>query len=70
MAGAEFNSLDNQREASEAYVKGQFIKAGAIRTHTTMALLRRLDGQAALQRRLDDVRARRIDVIVVYKVDR
>src|SRR5271167_2239879 len=39
----EFNSLDNQREASEAYIKSQ--------AH-------------------DAVRARRIDVIVVYKVDR
>ena len=68
----EFNSLDNQREASEAYVKSQAHEGWRlIRTHYD-------DGgysggsmdRPALQRLLDDVRARRIDVIVVYKVDR
>src|SRR5271166_2217758 len=68
----EFNSLDNQREASEAYVKSQ--------THEGWKLIRNRydDGgysggsteRPALKRLLDDVRARRIDVIVVYKVDR
>src|SRR6185437_8196742 len=68
----EFNSLDNQREASEAYVKSQ--------AHEGWKLIRNRydDGgysggsmdRPALQRLLDDVRARRIDVIVVYKVDR
>ena len=68
----EFNSLDNQREASEAYVKSQAHEGWKlIRTHYD-------DGgysggsmdRPALQRLLDDVRARRIDVIVVYKVYR
>ena len=68
----EFNSLDNQREASEAYIKSQAHEGWKlIRTHYD-------DGgysggsmdRPALQRLLDDVRARRIDVIVVYKVDR
>jgi site-specific DNA recombinase len=68
----EFNSLDNQREASEAYVKSQSHEGWKlIRTHYD-------DGgysggsmdRPALQKLLDDVRARRIDVIVVYKVDR
>ena len=68
----EFNSLDNQREASEAYVKSQSHEGWKlIRTHYD-------DGgysggsmdRPALQRLLDDVRARRIDVIVVYRVDR
>src|SRR5271154_4587602 len=68
----EFNSLDNQREASEAYVKSQ--------AHEGWKLLRdRFDDggysggsmeRPALQALLDTVRARRIDVIVVYKVDR
>jgi DNA invertase Pin-like site-specific DNA recombinase len=68
----EFNSLDNQREAAEAYIKSQ--------AHEGWRLLRDPydDGgfsggsmeRPALQRLLDDVRARRIDVIVVYKVDR
>jgi site-specific DNA recombinase len=68
----EFNSLDNQREASEAYIKSQ--------AHEGWKLIRNRydDGgysggsmeRPALQRLLDDVRGRRIDVIVVYKVDR
>ena len=68
----EFNSLDNQREASEAYVKSQ--------AHEGWKLIRdRYDDggfsggsidRPALKKLLDDVRARRIDVIVVYKVDR
>jgi DNA invertase Pin-like site-specific DNA recombinase len=68
----EFNSLDNQREASEAYVKSQ--------AHEGWKLIRtRYDdggysggsmGRPALNRLLDDVCAHRIDVIVVYKVDR
>jgi site-specific DNA recombinase len=68
----EFNSLDNQREASEAYIKSQ--------AHEGWKLIRdRYDDggfsggsmdRPALARLLDDVRARRVDVIVVYKVDR
>src|ERR1700756_2070434 len=68
----EFNSLDNQREASEAYLKSQ--------AHEGWKLIRTRydDGgysggsmdRPALKRLLDDVRTRRIDVIVVYKVDR
>src|SRR5271166_6149246 len=67
-----FNSLDNQREASEAYIKSQ--------AHEGWKLVRERydDGgfsggsmeRPALQKLLDDVRARKIDVIVVYKVDR
>jgi site-specific DNA recombinase len=68
----EFNSLDAQREASEAYIKSQ--------THEGWTLLhsRYDDGgfsggsmeRPALQKLLADVQAKRIDVIVVYKVDR
>ena len=68
----EFNSLDNQREASEAYIKSQ--------AHEGWRLIRNRydDGgfsggsmdRPALKKLLDDVRARRVDVIVVYKVDR
>src|SRR6201994_2354310 len=68
----EFNSLDNQREASEAYIKSQAHEGWKlIRTHYD-------DGgfsggsmdRPALKRLLEDIRAHRIDVIVVYKVDR
>ena len=68
----DFNSLDNQREASDAYIKSQ--------AHEGWKLVRERydDGgfsggsmeRPALQKLLDDVRARKIDVIVVYKVDR
>jgi site-specific DNA recombinase len=68
----DFNSLDAQREASEAYIKSQ--------AHEGWRLIRdRYDDggfsggsmvRPALQKLLVDVQARRIDVIVVYKVDR
>ena len=68
----DFNSLHNQREAAEAYVKSQAHEGWTlIRTHYD-------DGgfsgasmeRPALQRILEDVRASLIDVVVVYKVDR
>src|SRR3981189_2885524 len=68
----EFNSLDAQREACEAYIKSQ--------AHEGWRLIRTryddggLSGASldrpALQEFLDDVRARKVDIIVVYKVDR
>jgi site-specific DNA recombinase len=67
-----FNSLDAQREACEAYIKSQ--------AQEGWRLVRdRFDDGAfsgaslerpALQALLDLVRARKVDVIVVYKVDR
>src|SRR6202453_2506385 len=68
----EFNSLDNQREAAEAYIRSQAHEGWKlIRDHYD-------DGgfsggstdRPALAKLLDDVRARKVDVIVVYKVDR
>jgi site-specific DNA recombinase len=68
----EFNSLDAQHDAASAYIKSQ--------AHAGWTLIRSRydDGgysggstdRPDLQRLLDDVRARKIDVIVVYKVDR
>src|ERR1700733_12251639 len=68
----DFNSLDAQREASEAYIKSQ--------AHEGWRLVRdRYDDggfsggsmdRPALQKLLADVQARRVDVVVVYKVDR
>src|SRR6202789_761587 len=68
----DFNCLDAQREACEAYIKSQ--------SHEGWRLIRdRYDDggfsggsmvRPALQKLLIDVQARRIDVIVVYKVDR
>ncbi len=73
-AGLEqnFNSLDAQREACEAYIKSQ--------AHEGWKLLPQCydDGglsggtldRPALRRLLDDIEAGLIDVVVVYKVDR
>lgn len=68
----DFNSLDAQREACEAYIASQ--------RHEGWKLLpgRYDDGgksggtleRPALQRLLDDVDAGRVDLVVVYKVDR
>jgi DNA invertase Pin-like site-specific DNA recombinase len=68
----EFNSLDAQYEAAQAYIKSQ--------AHAGWTLIRSRydDGgysggstdRPDLQKLLDDIRSRKIDVIVVYKVDR
>jgi DNA invertase Pin-like site-specific DNA recombinase len=68
----EFNSLDAQYDAGSAYIKSQ--------AHAGWGLIRSRydDGgysggstdRPDLQRLLDDIRARKIDVILVYKVDR
>ena len=68
----DFNSLDAQYDASQSYIRSQ--------AHAGWTLLRAKydDGgfsggntdRPALQRLLEDVRAGKIDVIVVYKVDR
>ena len=68
----EFNSLDAQREAAEAFILSQ-------RELGWTALPDRYDDggftggnldRPALQRLLADIEARRIDCVVVYKVDR
>ncbi|TAL77021.1 MAG: recombinase family protein, partial [Beijerinckiaceae bacterium] len=68
----DFNSLDAQREAAEAYIKSQAHEGWKlVRTHYD-------DGgfsggsmeRPALQALLMAIRERKIDVVVVYKVDR
>ena len=70
--GQEFNSLDAQREAAEAYIASQ-------RHEGWVALPDRYDDggfsggnmeRPALQRLLADIEAGRVDCVVVYKVDR
>src|SRR3954467_11568135 len=68
----EFNSLDAQREACEAYIASQKPEGwvlvpdhyddGGISGAT-------LD-RPALQRLIADIEAKRVDVVVVYKIDR
>jgi site-specific DNA recombinase len=68
----DFNSLDAQYDAAQAYIRSQ-AHAG-----WTLVRTRYDDGgfsggstdRPALQQLLKDIRARRINVIVVYKVDR
>jgi site-specific DNA recombinase len=67
-----FNSLDAQREACEAYVLNQRHEGWQVITSKYD------DGgfsggnmqRPALKRLLDDIAARRVDTVVVYKVDR
>lgn len=68
----EFNSLDAQREACEAYIKSQAHEGWRlIRDHYDDGAFSgaSLD-RPALQRLLNEIRAGRIDIVVVYKVDR
>ena len=68
----DFNSLDAQHDAAEAYVRSQAQEGW------TLIRARYDDGgysggstdRPALQQLLADIRARRIDVVMVYKVDR
>src|ERR1700681_1537312 len=68
----EFNSLHAQREACEAYIKSQASQGWK-------ALPQQYDDPAysggnlhrpALQKLLADIEAHKIDVVVVYKIDR
>ena len=68
----EFNSLDAQYDAASAYIRSQ------AHAHWTLIRTRYDDGgfsggstdRPALQLLLADVKARKINVVVVYKVDR
>src|SRR5262249_22266857 len=68
----DFNSLDAQYDAAQAYIRSQ--------AHAGWTLIRHRydDGgfsggstdRPALQQLIADIKARKIDVVVVYKVDR
>ena len=68
----EFNSLDAQREACEAYIASQKPEGWVLVSDRyddggiSGATLER----PALKRLIADIEARRIDVVVVYKIDR
>src|ERR1700704_5270521 len=68
----EFNSLDAQREACEAYIKSQAFqgwKALPQQYNDPAYSGGNLD-RPALKRLLTDIEGGKIDVIVVYKIDR
>jgi DNA invertase Pin-like site-specific DNA recombinase len=68
----EFNSLDAQYDAASAYIRSQ------AHAHWTLVRTRYDDGgfsggstdRPALQQLLADIKTRKINVVVVYKVDR
>ncbi len=68
----EFNSLVAQREAGEAYVQSQRSEGWVLveQAYDDGGLSGATMERPALQRLLTDVDAGRVDVIVVYKVDR
>ena len=68
----EFNSLDAQREACEAYIRSQ--KSAGWTVLSDMYDDGGVSGgtleRPALQRLLADIQAGKVDIVVVYKVDR
>ena len=67
-----FNSLHAQREACEAYVKSQQHEGWVIvpTTYDDGGFSGGSMERPALARLLDDIRAGKVDVVVVYKIDR
>src|SRR5580700_4832059 len=68
----EFNSLDAQREACEAYIKSQAHEGWRLIPghYDDGAFSGASLDRPALQALLAEVRAGKVDIIVVYKVDR
>lgn len=68
----DFNSLDAQREACAAYVMSQASEGWVLipEMYDDGGISGGTLERPALQRLLEDVRSGRIDIIVVYKVDR
>ena len=68
----EFNSLDAQREACEAYIKSQASQGwiGISNRYDDSAYSGGNMDRPALQKLLKDIEARHVDVVVVYKIDR
>lgn len=68
----EFNSLDAQREACEAYIKSQASQGWRVlpQHYDDPAYSGGNLDRPALKRLLDDIHAGQVDVVVVYKIDR
>ena len=68
----EFNSLDAQREACEAYIKSQASQGWKVlpQPYDDPAYSGGNLDRPALKQLLRDIEAGRIDVVVVYKIDR
>lgn len=68
----EFNSLDAQREASEAYIKSQVHEGWEVipKHYDDGGFSGGNINRPAMQELLADIEAGKVDVVVVYKVDR
>src|SRR5689334_6463042 len=68
----EFNSLDAQREACEAYIKSQAAEGWqAVPSRYDDAAFSGGDmDRPALKKMLEDIQCGQIDIVVVYKIDR
>ena len=68
----DFNSIHAQREAGEAYIRSQASEGWRLikTAYDDGGLSGGNMERPALQRLLADIRARQVDVVVVYKVDR
>lgn len=68
----EFNSLDAQREACEAYIKSQASLGWSVRAqhYDDAAFSGGNLERPALKQLLADIEAGKVDVVVVYKIDR
>src|SRR5216684_7902408 len=68
----EFNSLDAQREACEAYIKSQASQGWKVlpQPYDDPAFSGGNLDRPALKKLLADIEAGRINVVVVYKIDR
>src|SRR5437660_8040206 len=68
----EFNSLDAQREACEAYIKSQASQGWKVlpQLYDDPAYSGGDLDRPALKQLLADIEAGKIDVVVVYKIDR
>jgi site-specific DNA recombinase len=69
---SDFTSLDNQRESSESYIKSQQHQGWVLlkETYNDGGFTGANTDRPALQKLLDDIRQKKIDCVVVYKVDR
>src|SRR5882724_12083511 len=67
----EFNSLDAQREACEAYIKSQALQGWKAlpQQYNDPAYSGGNLERPALKRLLADIEAGKVDVVVVYKID-
>jgi DNA invertase Pin-like site-specific DNA recombinase len=68
----EFNSLDAQREACEAYIKSQASQGWKVlpQQYDDPAYSGGNLDRPALKKLLSDIEARKVEVVVVYKIDR